>query len=32
MPQRPEGGEADTLTVIVHAGAGTSTHRPSQLP
>ncbi|WP_433796042.1 hypothetical protein [Actinoplanes sp. CA-252034] len=26
-----EGGEVDTLTVIVHSGSGTTTHRPSDL-
>jgi hypothetical protein len=28
----PEGGEVDTLTVVVHTAAGTTTHRPSTLP
>ncbi|GIF39121.1 hypothetical protein Axi01nite_34320 [Actinoplanes xinjiangensis] len=27
-----EGGEVDTLSVIVHAGSRTTTHRPSDLP
>ncbi|HWS38315.1 MAG TPA: hypothetical protein VN408_36950 [Actinoplanes sp.] len=27
-----EGGEADALTVIVHSGGETTTHRPSDLP
>lgn len=27
-----EGGEVDTLSVIVHAGSTTTTHRPSELP
>lgn len=28
----PEGGEVDTLTVVVHSGAETTMHRPSDLP
>jgi hypothetical protein len=28
----PEGGEVDTLSVIVHAGDKTTTHRPSEMP
>lgn len=27
-----EGGEVDKLTVVVHTAAGTTTHRPSELP
>jgi hypothetical protein len=27
-----EGGEVDTLSVIVHSAAGTTTHRPSEMP